>query len=161
MKKKEPDRYKLTYKYTVIEEMEEIYPETGMKLIRPTINYTAAILKVLLTLVIVSVLVFASVVHVPFIREWGISLGGKIALLYLALIFLSCLICARWIIIFVIRVYQRYGSYAVRSKCMYIPNCSEYMILAIRKYGVIRGVTKGINRMKRCCEPYVGGTDYP
>ncbi len=61
--------------------------------------------------------------------------------------------------IFFVKVYQRYASDEVRLRCVYTPSCSEYMILAIEKYGVIRGIHKGLKRLNRCHAP--GGIDYP
>ncbi|KHO52062.1 MAG: hypothetical protein QT08_C0015G0033 [archaeon GW2011_AR17] len=34
--------------------------------------------------------------------------------------------------------------------CSYYPNCSEYGILALQKYGFFKGWTKTINRIFRC-----------
>lgn len=64
------------------------------------------------------------------------------------------------IIIWSIRVYQRYASDDIRLACVYEPSCSEYMILSIHKYGVLKGIIKGIQRLERCHLPN-GGTDYP
>ena len=61
--------------------------------------------------------------------------------------------------IFFVKMYQAYASDEVRMRCVYTPSCSEYMILSIQKYGVIRGIYKGIKRLDRCYEP--GGIDYP
>ena len=36
------------------------------------------------------------------------------------------------------------------SSCMYLPTCSEYTILAIEKYGTIKGLIKGFKRILRC-----------
>lgn len=69
-------------------------------------------------------------------------------------------IVAKKTIIWVVHVYQHYASDEVRLKCVFEPSCSEYMILAVQKYGVIRGVRKGINRLLRCHPPN-GGIDYP
>jgi putative membrane protein insertion efficiency factor len=45
--------------------------------------------------------------------------------------------------------------------CRFEPSCSTYMILAIKKYGVFYGITKGIWRICRC-NPYGrGGYDPP
>lgn len=64
------------------------------------------------------------------------------------------------IILWTIRVYQRYAPDDIRLACIYEPSCSEYMILSIQKYGVIKGIIKGIQRLERCHLPN-GGTDYP
>ena len=46
------------------------------------------------------------------------------------------------------------------SACVFEPTCSEYMKLAVIKYGFIKGVFKGIKRILRCT-PKNGGIDYP
>lgn len=51
-----------------------------------------------------------------------------------------------------ILLYQRYAPERIRRKCLFKPTCSEYAILAIEKYGVIRGVYKSYIRLfKKCC----------
>lgn len=40
-----------------------------------------------------------------------------------------------------------------RGNCRFSPTCSEYMIQAIKKYGVVSGVYRGIKRLSRC-HPY-------
>ena len=51
-----------------------------------------------------------------------------------------------------------------RMKCRFEPSCSQYMILAIEKYGVIKGVLNGIKRLSKCNnrgDGMRGGFDYP
>lgn len=48
----------------------------------------------------------------------------------------------------------------MENSCLFIPSCSNYMILAIEKYGLIKGITKGVKRILRCVPPN-GGVDYP
>ncbi len=74
------------------------------------------------------------------------------------LLYLGC--TAKKITIFIIKVYQRYAPDSIRLKCRFEPSCSEYMILSIHKYGLIKGLIKGINRLKRC-NINGGGFDYP
>ena len=57
-------------------------------------------------------------------------------------------------------VYKAFAPMSVREQCRFIPSCSTYMILAIKKYGVLIGVLKGIHRIIRCRPPN-GGIDYP
>lgn len=59
-----------------------------------------------------------------------------------------------------INAYQKYAPAKIREACRFTPSCSEYMKLAILKYGVLKGVPKGINRLYRCRYPN-GGIDYP
>jgi uncharacterized protein len=60
-----------------------------------------------------------------------------------------------------VRGYQRFLSPMLPKACRYEPSCSEYFILAVRKYGAIKGAMKGIWRICRC-NPWGGhGEDYP
>ena len=57
-------------------------------------------------------------------------------------------------------MYKAYAPLDVRARCRFEPTCSTYMILAIQKYGLFRGLIKGIKRLRRC-KPPNGGIDYP
>jgi len=57
------------------------------------------------------------------------------------------------IIIFSIRIYQKILSPILNRlgvHCRFYPSCSEYSILAIKKYGMIVGIKKTFLRLKRC-----------
>jgi putative membrane protein insertion efficiency factor len=69
------------------------------------------------------------------------------------------LFCKR-MVIYAIQIYQRYAPESIRSKCRFEPSCSQYMILAIEKYGLMCGIRKGICRLGRC-KPGDGGFDEP
>mgnify|MGYP000340974380 FL=1 len=45
----------------------------------------------------------------------------------------------RNIMIHMIRLYQKYISPMKRTKCPYIPTCSQYGLEAIEKYGALKG----------------------
>ena len=62
--------------------------------------------------------------------------------------------------IFPVRLYQRWISPLLPPCCRFTPSCSQYMILAIRKYGLIKGVRKGLDRIRRC-NVHGGGFDEP
>jgi len=64
------------------------------------------------------------------------------------------------LLIRLIRVYQNLAPVTLRRSCRFEPSCSNYMILAIGKYGVLQGVCRGIQRILRCRVPN-GGIDYP
>lgn len=67
----------------------------------------------------------------------------------------------RWLVIGLIRVYQRTLSPLLGNVCRFEPSCSRYMIGAIEKYGLIRGVGKGCLRVLRCHPWHPGGYDPP
>lgn len=60
-----------------------------------------------------------------------------------------------------IRLYQRYAPERVRRKCLFKPTCSEYAILAIEKYGVIRGLYKSYIRLFKKCRGRTYRIDEP
>jgi putative membrane protein insertion efficiency factor len=60
-----------------------------------------------------------------------------------------------------VRFYQRGISPLLGPRCRYTPSCSQYMILAIQKYGLIRGVLRGAWRIARCNPFSHGGHDPP
>ncbi|MFN6130912.1 MAG: membrane protein insertion efficiency factor YidD [Planctomycetota bacterium] len=66
-----------------------------------------------------------------------------------------------YILIQSVKFYQRAISPLLWSSCRFTPTCSQYMILAIEKYGPIRGVWKGILRILRCHPIHPGGFDPP
>lgn len=62
------------------------------------------------------------------------------------------------VFIWPIRVYQSAISPYLGSKCRYVPTCSQYMIEAIEKRGIFKGIILGIKRIGRC-HPW-GGHGY-
>jgi putative membrane protein insertion efficiency factor len=62
-------------------------------------------------------------------------------------------------VIATLRFYKRFLSPYLPSACRYQPTCSEYMLEAVSKYGVPRGVSLGIRRLLRCHPFRQGGFD--
>ena len=62
--------------------------------------------------------------------------------------------------VFLILLYQKMAPKKLRDSCRFEPSCSNYMIIAINKYGVIKGINLGLKRLFRCHIPN-GGYDYP
>ena len=90
-------------------------------------------------------------------RFTGISFVIALVSFIIAGVFLY----AKKIVIGMIELYQHFAPEYIRRRCLLMPTCSEYMILAVKKYGAIRGVCKGINRLfTRCCGT-VYRIDYP
>ena len=67
----------------------------------------------------------------------------------------------RLLFILPIRAYQRLISPLLGPQCRFRPSCSQYTIEAIQKYGVVRGLWKGIWRIARCHPWHPGGDDPP
>ncbi|WP_082120380.1 membrane protein insertion efficiency factor YidD [Pseudomonas sp. CCOS 191] len=62
--------------------------------------------------------------------------------------------------ILLIKLYQRCAPDKIRSACRYTPSCSSYALLAIERYGALRGWKLAVARIYRC-KPPNGGEDYP
>ena len=65
-----------------------------------------------------------------------------------------------WLSIQLILLYQYLAPVKIRNGCRFEPSCSNYAILALRKYGFLCGWKMAFNRLKRCKYPN-GGDDYP
>ncbi len=65
------------------------------------------------------------------------------------------------IIFKIIRFYQNYISPSFGQNCRFYPSCSEYTYLTIEKYGVFKGLQKGIWRILKCHPFNQGGIDLP
>jgi putative membrane protein insertion efficiency factor len=61
----------------------------------------------------------------------------------------------------VIRVYQVTLSPLLGPACRFEPSCSRYMAEAIRKYGFVDGVGRGLRRISKCHPWHPGGYDPP
>ena len=124
-------------------------PKPYNPLNRPKISYKKPILFFALF-----VIAFVLLCFLPsdfFIKKWIVLTA--FSALYLILI-------SKKAIIWFVHLYQNKASDKTRLRCVFEPSCSEYMILAIEKYGVFIGVIKGVIRLLRCHPPN-GGVDYP
>ncbi|MBR2972150.1 MAG: membrane protein insertion efficiency factor YidD [Clostridia bacterium] len=125
---------------------EEFVPNNPLE--RPKINYVKPIIAFL-----VYALQFVGLFFIPYGKTWI----KVVVLIAYSLIYFSFI--AKRTVIWLVHLYQNKAPDEVRLKCVMEPSCSVYMILAVEKYGVIRGVYKGIRRLFRCGD--VSGVDYP
>ncbi len=66
------------------------------------------------------------------------------------------------ILCFLIKCYQKTLSPVFQSwgiHCKFYPTCSVYMMQAIEKYGLVKGMCIGIKRLLRCHPFAKGGYD--
>ena len=130
-------------------------------MVRPNLHIKRAILFFVLMFLIDNALAYGTVKILSVIDiSIPLSFGLQFIILFILFFVGTLILFAKRIVIFIIRLYQKYAPYDIRSNCLFVPNCSEYMILAIQKYGLFRGIRKGIQRYKRCHAPN-GGVDYP
>ncbi|MDI9311358.1 MAG: membrane protein insertion efficiency factor YidD [Limnohabitans sp.] len=60
--------------------------------------------------------------------------------------------------LFLVRFYQIIISPLLPATCRYQPTCSHYMVDALKKHGLFKGLYLGIKRILRC-HPW-GGNGY-
>lgn len=77
-----------------------------------------------------------------------------------AVLLIAVIAFAKRITVWCIKAYQRFAPDSVRNRCRFEPSCSQYMIIAIEKYGLFKGLKKGLGRL-RACRPPNGGIDMP
>ncbi|MCS7245893.1 MAG: membrane protein insertion efficiency factor YidD [candidate division WOR-3 bacterium] len=65
------------------------------------------------------------------------------------------------LLIDIIKLYKLVISPVLPNSCRFYPTCSDYAILSIKKYGILKGLLKAIYRVLRCNPFSKGGIDYP
>lgn len=121
-------------------------------LFRPQINWLLMIVWSAF-FVILPISVYKASLYILKARSPAVLITAAAIILYI-------LFTAKYAVIQAVRLYQKFAPDSIRMKCRFEPSCSEYMIMAIRKYGLIKGIKKGVNRLKRC-NVNNGGYDYP
>ena len=58
-----------------------------------------------------------------------------------------------------IRLYRIFISPLLGSNCRHTPTCSEYGIIALKKYGVFKGTFLTAKRILKCNPLFKGGYD--
>ena len=56
----------------------------------------------------------------------------------------------KFLAILLIKVYQIFVSPLLPKTCRFYPSCSNYMILAIKEWGIFKGGWLGLKRICRC-----------
>lgn len=120
---------------------------------RPDINIVFEITKIIIVTLLFIAITIAIVV----------TAINKHSLLFACCVLGAILLIAitiKRVTISLILLYQALASEEKRTQCRFEPSCSNYMLQAIEKYGYVKGLLKGIDRLRRCHYPN-GGVDYP
>ncbi|MCF0138025.1 MAG: membrane protein insertion efficiency factor YidD [Oscillospiraceae bacterium] len=64
------------------------------------------------------------------------------------------------LLIFLVRLYQRYVSPAFPPRCCFIPTCSQYAVEALEKHGALKGCWLTLKRLLRCHPFHSSGYDF-
>ena len=138
---------------------------------RPNTSYMRCLLYVLFFFIINAVILFAWIwlfkvlssshfMDESLFRYCKLHKAGFTLLLVICQLVVSGLIVCKRALIGIIHLYQRYSPEDVRRRCQFMPSCSAYAILSIKKYGVIVGLIKTRDRFKRC-RGHIYRIDYP
>jgi putative membrane protein insertion efficiency factor len=65
----------------------------------------------------------------------------------------------RWVLLGPVRLYQLFISPLFPPSCRFHPTCSNYAIIAVERYGVVRGGWLAVKRIARCHPWNPGGYD--
>jgi len=61
----------------------------------------------------------------------------------------------------IIKFYQKFISPLLGKNCRFYPSCSDYFYLAIKKYGLSKGLWLGSKRLLKCHPWHSGGVNLP
>jgi|TARA_B100001248_G_scaffold192114_1_gene147297 putative membrane protein insertion efficiency factor len=61
--------------------------------------------------------------------------------------------------IYLIKFYRFFISPMLGSNCRHSPTCSEYGLIALKKYGVFKGIYLTTKRIIKCNSLFKGGYD--
>lgn len=64
-----------------------------------------------------------------------------------------------YVMLFIIRLYQLFISPILGPSCRFEPSCSNYAMIAYRRYGFFKGSWLTIRRLMRCHPFSPGGYD--
>lgn len=65
----------------------------------------------------------------------------------------------KWLFLIPIYIYKFTISKLLPDVCIFSPTCSTYTIIAIKRFGVAKGIFMGIKRIARCHPSSGGGLD--
>ncbi len=65
----------------------------------------------------------------------------------------------KFLVLDFLRLYKTWISPFLPPSCRFTPTCSEYMMQAVEKYGIMRGTWMGTKRILRCQPFCKGGHD--
>ena len=117
------------------------------QLIAPETNIISLIVLILL-LELMSIIAALATYYV--LNWFDISFSFKILHLVLSLT-VFCL-CFKKVCISAVEVYQHYATEETRRRCTLMPSCSEYTLLALKKYNVFKALYKTYIRLTKECK---------
>ena len=139
------------------------------KLVRPDTNIKTALVSISLFLLATGV--FTCVVHYVFMTVGAIAYlpyyvqrfceAYPVLSIVTVCVVVELFFCFKYAVIGTIKLYQHYAPEEIRRRCLFMPTCSEYAILAIQKYGGVIGLCKTCYRLAYLCRGNIYRIQYP
>ena len=63
------------------------------------------------------------------------------------------------VLLLLVKFYRNFISPMFPPSCRYVPTCSEYALIAIERYGALKGGWLAVKRISRCHPWHEGGYD--
>lgn len=153
------------------QDVAEIYVNER-QIIRPVTNVKTAFISVLLF--VLSTIIFTWILYFilmkvgiisyfpPMVQQYCDENPALSAIILCAIVlFIELFFCLKYAIIGVVKLYQHYAPEEIRRRCLFMPTCSEYTIMAVNKYGCIIGLCKSYYRLVYRCRGNIYQIDYP
>ena len=125
------------------------------ELIKPNTN----ILIFVCWLLLLEIMVACLSVGVDCLFDW-FDISFSFSILHFLTGIVVFFIFLKRICILLIELYQHYASENTRRKCTLMPSCSEYALLALQKYNIIKSLYKIYKRLATKCNGSYQ-VDYP
>ena len=90
-----------------------------------------------------------------------VSIFSESVILWIGAYLFIILLTLRVILIKLVQCYQHYASAERRRKCLCKPTCSEYAILCLKKYNLVKALIKIQIRLTKTCKGELYKIDYP
>ena len=65
----------------------------------------------------------------------------------------------KFLLLALLKFYRNFISPLLPPSCRYVPTCSEYALIAIERYGAMKGGWLSLKRILRCHPWHEGGYD--
>lgn len=143
-----------------IQEIARTYSE-DRALYRPEITYKKFLIKWLIIVtsaVIIAVCIAFALSLIEKLVHFHIC-GFRVSIIFAIVIEIVGIL--KWCVIDIIKLYQHYAPEHVRRRCILMPSCSEFAIIAIRKYGLIIGSSITLYRLNHRCKGTIHRIEYP
>jgi putative membrane protein insertion efficiency factor len=87
-----------------------------------------------------------------FLLNDSIAINTTLSFVFIFIVSIVTGVCffMKPLLIGLVHLYQHYAPDELRRRCLFKPTCSEYTILALEKYGVLKGIGKCFDRFNRC-----------